>query len=209
VIVLPAVVIPALSVIGVGPVPPVKVTEALPEPVIGPFIVTVPVVVGDRIVSGSLTASALTVTSPVPAALPIVILLKPSLRLLADEELTVRFPAAVTGFNVNAPVLVRELLILTVSAVSVMAPEAVEVAPEMSSAPVVLVRLMAPPPVAVVVKLAPSLSVMNTPPVPLLAVMVAACVRIFAPAVPMFLPLTAGVERFIVPPPTLRRVVAA
>ena len=143
VIALPAVVIPLLSAIGVVPVPPVNVTEPLPNPVIGPFTVTVPVVVGGRMVSGSLTVSALTVTAPVPAAFPIVMLLKPSLRLLADDELTVRLPATVTGFNVNAPVLVRELLILTVSAVSVMAPEPVDVAPEMFSAPVVLVRLIA------------------------------------------------------------------
>ena len=68
VIALPAVVIPPFNVIGVVPVPPVSVTEALPSPVIGPFTVTVPVVVGDRIVSGSLTVSALTVTAPVPAA---------------------------------------------------------------------------------------------------------------------------------------------
>ena len=72
---------------------------------IGPFTVTVPVVVGDRIVSGSLTVSALTVTTPVPAALPMVMLLKPSVRLLDDEELTVRLPAAVTGLIVRAPVL--------------------------------------------------------------------------------------------------------
>ena len=46
VIALPAVVIPPFSANGVVPVPPVSVTEPLPSPVIGPFTVTVPVVVG-------------------------------------------------------------------------------------------------------------------------------------------------------------------
>ena len=208
VIALPAVVIPLFNVIGVAPVPPVKVTEPLPNPTIGPFTVTVPVVVGDRIVSGSLTVSALTVTTPVPAALPMVMLLKPSVRLLEDEEPTVRLPAAATGLIVRAPVLVSGALMLTVSAVSVIAPEPLELAPPIANAPVVLVRVIAPAPVAVAVTLAPLLSVMKTPFVPVLAVIVSAVVRMGVATAPMLAPTIAGVVRLIVPVPTLSNVAA-
>ena len=208
VIVLPAVVIPALSAIGVAPVPPVKVTVPLPNPTIGPFTVTVPVVVGARIVSGSLTVRSLTVTAPVPAALPMMMLLKPSVKFVDDEELTARLPAAVTGLIVRAPLLVKELLILTVSAASVIAPEPLELAPAIVSAPVVLVSVIAPAPVSVAVKLAPSLSVINIPLVPVLALIVAAVVNMLAPDDPMLAFVIAAVLRLIVPLPTLSKVAA-
>src|SRR5206468_6508248 len=89
------------------------------------------------------------------------------------------------------------------------APLPVEVGPATVRVPAVFVRLIWPAPVAVAVKLAPSLSVMNTPPEPAAAVMVPAVVRIFAPAVPIPLVPAAGVTRFIVPTPAFKRLPGA
>ena len=71
----------------------------------------------------------------------------------------------------------RAALTLIASALlRVMLPVTLLVAPAMFSVPLVLVNAMSPAPVAVAVKLAPSVSVMYTPPEPVAAVMVPAVV---------------------------------
>src|SRR4030095_1857755 len=87
-------------------------------------------------------------------------------------------------------------------------PLPVDIGPATVSVPVVLVRLIAPVPVAVAVVFAPFVSVMKTPPEPAAAVTVPAVVRMFAPAVPIPLAPVVGVARLTAPVPAVRRIPA-
>src|SRR6267378_620342 len=141
----------------------------------------------------TLTRTALTVALVVVIALPgfIVKLSAPAPFVFVLIVTVPEVAPPTLAFRVTASPLAR-----------VMAPLPVEVGPATTSVPVVLVSVIGPAPVAVAVKLAPSVSVMNTPPEPAAAVIVAAVVRILAPAVPMPLAPAAGVVRLTVPAPT-------
>ena len=152
--------------------------------------------------------SALTITTPVPAAFPMVMLLKPSVRLLDDAELTVKSPAGVTrlqrqgsgarerGIDIDGVCRQRDR------------SRAARSCPGNGQCARCACQRNRPAPLAAAIKLAPSLSVMNTPLVPVLAEIVPAVVKMGVAAAPMLAPTIAGVVRLIVPVPTFNNVPA-
>jgi len=162
---------------------PVNATEALPDPVIVPFTVTVPPE-GDCKVMGSVNVTALTVMPPVLFERPIVMPLKPSVSAaisVVDRAKSEAAPAApmtigreaVDGCSVidPVPVMVLAVVFKTIeSAVMLIAPvpEAIVL-----PAPAVCVKVPLLPVPAIKVIGALAAAVVSAPPL-----------RVMAPATP-------------------------
>src|SRR4029453_3226757 len=200
------------------PTAPVPALRRLPAPcVMEPPVVFAPVFVATVIVTPDPVDMSCSTAPPAP---PVAAFTLIRTAVAVAFVVVIELPGLIVKLSAPAPLVLAltvtrllpapPTLAFSVTAsplVSVIAPLPVDVGPATVSVPVALVRLIAPAPVAVAGKAAPSVSVTKAPPEPVAAVMVPAEVSTLAPGEPIRA-VAAPVRRVTVSFPVSRSVAA-